>query len=211
MTRGEQADLFATTSLEGRVAGVDEAGRGPLAGPVVAAAVILAAGERIDGLDDSKKLTAARREDLDAVIRRRALGLALAFVEAAEVDRINILQATMRAMREAVLALAPAPERVLVDGNRVPELPMEARAEVRGDGRFACIAAASVIAKVARDRYMCEVDRRYPGYGFAQHKGYGTRVHLQALAQLGATPEHRRSFAPVRALTDPARRSTTSA
>lgn len=211
MSRSVQGDLFAAAPAEGRVAGVDEAGRGPLAGPVVAAAVILDAELRIEGLDDSKKLTASRRDALDEVIRERALAFAVAFVDAPEVDRLNILQATLRAMREAVLALAPAPELVLVDGNRLPELPVKARAEVRGDGRFACIAAASVIAKVARDRYMCEADRRYPGYGFARHKGYGTRAHLQALAQLGVTPEHRRSFSPVSALTGTSRRSTTSA
>jgi ribonuclease HII len=195
-----QAELFETSAEAGHVAGVDEAGRGPLAGPVVAAAVILDSRRPVDGLDDSKKLSAARREALDLAIRDRALAFAVAFTGAAEIDRVNILQATLRTMRQAVVSLSTTPALVLVDGNRCPDLPMAARAEVRGDGRFACIAAASILAKVARDRYMCELDQRYPGYGFRRHKGYGTREHLRALEQLGAIPEHRCSFAPVRAL-----------
>lgn len=194
-----QPPLFASElALDGQgVAGVDEAGRGPLAGPVVAAAVLLDPQRPISGLDDSKKLSERRREQLADCIRESAIAWQVVFVEAGEIDRINILQATLRAMRLAVEQLQPAAREVLIDGNRCPALAIPARAIVGGDGCVASISAASILAKTARDRYMCELDARYPGYGFARHKGYGTAAHLQALAQLGACVEHRRSFAPV--------------
>ena len=197
----ENLDLFTAVDdgdADLHLAGVDEAGRGPLAGPVVAAAVILGRDHGLAGIDDSKKLKAAVREDLEARILRRALACRVIFVPATEVDRINILQATMLAMSRAVAGLALPPALVLVDGNRLPALTVASRAEVRGDERFPCIAAASILAKVARDRYMCALDKRYPGYGFAAHKGYGTRAHLRALERLGVMAEHRLSFAPVR-------------
>ena len=183
---------------EALVAGVDEAGRGPLAGPVVAAAVILGPGVGIPGLDDSKRLSPHRRVELEAEIRERALACAVVRVDAGVIDAINILRATMRAMSEAVARLDPTPQEVLVDGNRCPELPYAARAVVGGDATVAEISAASILAKVARDREMVEMDRRYPGYGFARHKGYGTREHRLALLSKGPTPIHRRTFAPVR-------------
>ncbi|QVL49879.1 MAG: ribonuclease HII [Thiocapsa sp.] len=182
------------------VAGVDEAGRGPLAGPVSAAAVILDPARPIQGLDDSKKLTPARRDALDLEIRERALAWAVAWASAEEIDRINILQASMLAMQRAVAALSIRPRRVLVDGNRCPDVGCEARAVIGGDGLVPSIGAASILAKVARDRLMCELDRTFPGYGFAGHKGYPTRAHIEALRRLGPCPEHRRSFGPVRAL-----------
>ena len=182
----------------GLVAGVDEAGRGPLAGPVVAAAVILDAAAGIEGLADSKRLCAARRADLDREIRERALSFAVARVGADVIDAVNILQATMRAMREAVEGLDLSPDEVLVDGNRCPVLPCPARSVVGGDASIVAISAASILAKVARDREMIEMDSRYPEYGFARHKGYGTRAHLDALLRFGPTPIHRTSFAPVR-------------
>ena len=181
------------------VAGVDEAGRGPLAGPVVAAAVILDPAVRIEGLADSKRLSAGRRAELDREIRARALSFAVARVDAAVIDAVNILQATMQAMREAVDGLDPPPDEVLVDGDRCPALPYPARAVVRGDASVATISAASIIAKVARDREMIEMDHRYPQYGFARHKGYGTHAHRDALLRFGPSPIHRASFAPVRA------------
>ena len=181
------------------VAGVDEAGRGPLAGPVVAAAVILDPAVRIAGLADSKQLSARRREELELEIRERAIGCAVARVDVEVIDSINILQATMQAMREAVGRLHPTPEEVLVDGNRCPVLPCPARSVVKGDRSVAAISAASILAKVARDREMIEMDRRYPVYGFACHKGYGTRAHRDALARFGPSPIHRLSFAPVKA------------
>ncbi len=182
----------------GRVAGVDEAGRGPLAGPVIAAAVILDPLRPIAGLRDSKCLSANRRERLYEEITQHALAWAVGRAEAAEIDRVNILQATLRAMQRAVNALHPCAEHVLVDGNRCPELACPAQAIVRGDSRVAAISAASIIAKVSRDREMIELDARYPGYGLAQHKGYPVKAHLQALEALGPTPQHRQSFAPVR-------------
>ena len=181
------------------VAGVDEAGRGPLAGPVVAAAVILDPAAPIEGLADSKRLSAERRAALDRAIRERALSVAIARVGADVIDAVNILQATMQAMRAAVDGLEPSPDEVLVDGNRCPALPCPARAVVRGDASVAAISAASILAKVARDREMIELDRRYPEYGFARHKGYGTRAHRSALLRYGPSPIHRMSFAPVRA------------
>ena len=192
--RGDAAAVAARK----RTAGVDEAGRGPLAGPVVAAAVILDPARPIPGLGDSKLLSPQRREELDAEIRAGAAGWAIARVDVDVIDAINILEATMQAMREAVARLDPAPECVLVDGNRCPDLSCPVRAVVGGDASVAAIGAASILAKVARDREMVEMDRRYPGYGFARHKGYGTRAHREALFRLGPSPIHRRSFAPVR-------------
>lgn len=182
------------------VAGVDEVGRGPLAGPVVAAAVILDPARPIAGLDDSKRLTAARRVRLDAEIRSHALAFALGRAEAAEVDALNVLQASLLAMQRAVAGLRLPPGHVLVDGNRTPALPVPATAIIGGDGRVLEIAAASILAKVARDAEMIALDALWPGYGFAGHKGYPSQVHLDALRRLGVTPLHRRSFAPVRAL-----------
>ena len=177
-----------------RVAGVDEAGRGPLAGPVAVAAVILHPSRPIDGLDDSKRLTEARRDELAPLIRARALAWQV----------VNIYHATMLGMTRSVQALLPAAERVLVDGNRLPPgLPCKARAVVGGDALEPAIMAASILAKVARDALMTELDRVHPGYGFAAHKGYSTPGHLQALRRLGPCPLHRRSFAPVRACMAP--------
>ncbi len=183
-----------------RVAGVDEVGRGPLAGPVVTAAVILDPARPIDGLADSKALTERRREALFDEIREKALCWALGRAEVEEIDALNILQATMLAMRRAVLALDPAPQHALIDGNRCPELPCSAEAIIKGDGTVAVISAASILAKVSRDREMVALDAQYPGYGLAGHKGYPTRAHMAALAELGVTPIHRKSFAPVRRL-----------
>lgn len=182
------------------VAGVDEVGRGPLCGAVVTAAVILDPSRPIEGLNDSKKLSEARREALFPLIQQQALAWCIARAEVEEIDRLNILQATLLAMQRAVAGLSITPQRVLVDGNRCPKLPMPAAAVVKGDSRVPAIAAASILAKVARDREMGELDLRYPGYGLAKHKGYPTPLHLAALRQLGVTPIHRRSFAPVRAL-----------
>jgi ribonuclease HII len=180
-------------------AGVDEAGRGPLAGPVAAAAVILDPGRPVPGLGDSKTIDAARREVLAGHIRERALAFAVCFVEAPEIDRLNILQATLLAMARSVAALSPAPGLALVDGNRCPEVGCTAHAVVGGDARIDCIGAASILAKVERDARMHELHARYPEYGFDRHKGYPTREHKAVLARLGPTPEHRCSFAPVRA------------
>ena len=185
----------------GRVAGVDEAGRGPLAGPVVAGAVILHPDRPIAGLRDSKKLSAARRDDLYEQICDRALAWATGSASVAEIDAVNILQATMLAMQRAVAGLEPAAEHVLIDGNRCPDLDCPARAIVRGDNLVAAISAASILAKVTRDREMLALDEDYPGYGFASHKGYPSKAHLDALGRLGVLPVHRRSFAPVRRIT----------
>jgi len=183
--------------VNGLIAGVDEAGRGPLAGPVVAAAVILDELQPIKGLADSKKLTARRRELLFDEIRAKALCFAVAQASVQEVDALNILQATLLAMRRAVEGLRLIPKLVLVDGNRLPKLPMRAEAIVKGDALVAAISAASILAKVTRDRWCVEVDQQYPAYGFARHKGYGTALHLAALQAHGACPEHRTSFRPV--------------
>jgi ribonuclease HII len=191
----------------GHVAGIDEVGRGPLAGAVVAAAVILPEGCTIVGLADSKLLTAARREALAERIRNEAVAWALGRAEVEEIDRINILQATFLAMQRAVAALTVQPVHALVDGNQCPRLPCTVQAIVGGDGSVAAISAASIVAKVARDREMVELDGRYPGYGLADHKGYSTAFHLAALERLGPTPIHRRSFAPVRRLLELARDS----
>lgn len=189
------------------VAGVDEAGRGPLAGPVVASAVILDPNDPIAGVDDSKKLTAAARDALAPIIRERALAWAVTLASVAEIDTINILQATMLAMNRALQALHIVPTHIQVDGNRLPSLwgmPNHCTAEavIGGDALIPAISAASILAKVTRDAMMVEYDAAHPGYGFALHKGYSTEVHLQALRTLGPSPIHRRSFAPVRTLLD---------
>ncbi|MBN9365783.1 MAG: ribonuclease HII [Comamonadaceae bacterium] len=181
----------------GLIAGVDEAGRGPLAGPVVAAAVILDDQRPIAGLADSKKLSPARREALFDEIRAHALCCSIAEASVEEIDRLNILQATLLAMRRAVQGLRLKPVMVLVDGNRLPVLDVPAEAIVKGDARVQAISAASILAKVHRDRWCAQLHERYPQYGFAGHKGYGTAAHMAALRAHGACPEHRRTFAPV--------------
>lgn len=180
------------------IAGVDEVGRGPLVGAVVTAAVILDPARPIAGLADSKKLSEKRREALYHEIKANALAWSLGRAEPEEIDRLNILHATMLAMQRAVAGLAIVPDFVLIDGNRCPALPMPSRAVVKGDSLVAEISAASIIAKVTRDREMAELDLLFPQYGFAQHKGYPTALHLERLTQHGATEHHRRSFAPVR-------------
>ncbi len=192
--------LGADWCRPGLVAGVDEAGRGPLAGPVVAAAVILDELRPIKGLRDSKALSPRRREALFDEIRARALCCAIASASAEEIDDLNILQATLLAMRRAVESLRLLPHRVLVDGNRVPVLKMPVAAVVKGDALVQAISAASILAKVHRDRLCLELHERHPQYGFDGHKGYPTAEHLAALRQHGACPAHRRSFAPVRAV-----------
>lgn len=193
------SNTLPTIDMPTLVAGVDEAGRGPLAGPVCVAAVMLDPERPIEGLDDSKRLTPRRREALYPLITERALAWHIVLVDCTEIDRINILQATMQGMREAVAGLSTPPQLALIDGNRVPEeLPCSGRAIVGGDHLVAAISAASILAKVRRDRFMIELDTRYPGYGFAGHKGYGVKAHMDALERLGPCPEHRRSFAPVR-------------
>jgi ribonuclease HII len=182
---------------EGLVCGVDEAGRGPLAGPVVAAAVILDPTRPIEGLDDSKKLSARRRQVLAVEIRAKALAWAVAEASVEEIDCINILQASMLAMQRAVEALGIEPSRALIDGNRCPELCCPAEAIIGGDGKVASIAAASILAKTVRDALMLEMHALYPKYGFDRHMGYPTAVHLKALREHGVTPIHRRSYAPV--------------
>ena len=183
------------------VAGVDEAGRGPLAGPVAAAAVILDPDDIPDGIDDSKARAADAREALFTAIVERALGVGIAFASTTEIDTLNIRQATFLAMRRALAALAVAPAHVLIDGNDLPpHLPCAAGTVVKGDATSLSIAAASILAKVSRDRLMRRLCARYPAYGFGRHNGYGTRRHLAALAEHGPCPAHRRSFAPVRAL-----------
>lgn len=186
------------------VAGVDEAGRGPLAGPVVVAAVILDPARPIRGLDDSKYLSEERRGVLEPRIRERALAFSVIEIEVGEIDRLNIFQATMLGMSRALGALAPEPGLALVDGNHLPkQLRCPARAVVGGDGSEPAISAASILAKVARDRLMVALDAVHPGYGFARHKGYPTPEHLDCLSRLGPCAQHRRSFAPVRALLEP--------
>ncbi len=187
------------------VAGIDEAGRGPLAGPVVVAAVVFdPARPRINGLGDSKQLCARRREQLYGRIVERALAWRIEFVEVEDIDRLNILQATLAGMRRALEAVAHVADHARIDGNRLPPgLPCPAEALVGGDARDRSIMAASILAKVARDRHMCELHMRWPGYGFYEHKGYPTPAHLAALARLGPCPAHRRSFAPVRAAMAP--------
>lgn len=192
-----QLDLLHVTTPE-IVAGVDEAGRGPLAGPVYAAAVILDPARRIHGLADSKQLSERARQRLVLEIRECALAWAVARVDNLEIDRINILNASLSAMTSAVESLQIAPQLALVDGNVCPRLKCEVRAVVRGDATVPAISAASILAKVARDEEMVRMELEYPGYGFARHKGYPTAEHLAALGQLGICPIHRRSFAPVR-------------
>ena len=182
---------------EGLVCGVDEAGRGPLAGPVVAAAVILDSSRPIDGLNDSKKLSAKRREALAEEIRAKALAWAVAEASVDEIDRINILQASLLAMQRAVAGLAINPAKALVDGNQCPDLSCPVEAIVGGDGKIAAIAAASILAKTIRDAGMLELHATYPMYGFDRHMGYPTAVHLKALREHGVSPVHRRSFRPV--------------
>ena len=191
-----QQAAFAWDNV-GLIAGVDEAGRGPLAGPVVAAAVILDDMNPIKGLNDSKKLSPLRREKLYDEIRAKALCCSVAQASVDEIDQLNILQATLLAMRRAVEGLRLKPHKVLVDGNRLPVLEVRAEAIVRGDATVPAISAASILAKVTRDRWCQELDQRYPQYGFAGHKGYGTAEHLAALSAHGACPEHRKTFAPV--------------
>lgn len=180
------------------VAGVDEVGRGPLAGPVVTAAVILDPENPVEGLMDSKKLSEKRREELTVLIKENSLAWSIGRAEVEEIDEINILQATMLAMQRAVSGLSPAPEHVLVDGNRCPKFDCTAEAIIKGDGLVPSISAASIIAKVSRDNEMKELDVLYPGYGLAGHKGYPTKAHRDALIELGVTSIHRRSFGPVR-------------
>ena len=194
--RAEQTALVWDAPA-GLIAGVDEAGRGPLAGPVVAAAVILDDLNPIKGLADSKKLTALKREKLYDEIRAKALCCSIAEASVEEIDALNILQATMLAMRRAVEGLRLKPNKVLVDGNRLPVLDVLAEAIVKGDSKVQAISAASILAKVTRDRWCEQIDHEYPAYGFAKHKGYGTEAHMQALKKHGATPWHRKSFAPV--------------
>ncbi|MHB8387249.1 ribonuclease HII [Metallibacterium sp.] len=196
---GDNTDPFVSATMAAqRIAGVDEAGRGPLAGPVLVAAVILDPARPIVGLADSKTLSPTRREALFEIIRERALAYCIESVEAAEIDRINILQATLTGMARALRGLLPLPELALIDGNRLPTaLPCPARAMVRGDALEPAISAASILAKVSRDRRMLALDTEFPGYGFAAHKGYPVPAHLAALRQLGPCREHRRSFAPV--------------
>jgi ribonuclease HII len=179
-------------------AGVDEAGRGPLAGPVVVAAVILPQRYTLDWLDDSKRLSATKREKLAPQIVTQAIAYNIQFVEVDEIDRVNILQATLNGMQRAVESLEPSPKRALIDGNRAPELSCEVETVIGGDGLIASISAASILAKVYRDRLMLEMHNRYPGYGFDRHKGYPTAQHLEKLSLLGPCPIHRRTFAPVR-------------
>jgi ribonuclease HII len=190
-------------TIEDIVCGVDEAGRGPLAGPVYAAAVILDPMRPIEGLRDSKKLTAERRDELAPLIREHALAWAVAECSHHEIDSINILQATMLAMRRAVEALATVPTIALIDGNRCPQLSMRAHAVVEGDDKVHAISAASILAKTARDAALVSLHALYPQYGFDQHKGYSTPLHMERLREHGPCPVHRRSFAPVRALLEP--------
>jgi ribonuclease HII len=197
----QQAILFETDGLS---AGVDEAGRGSLAGPVVASAVLLNPRAPIDGLADSKKLTEKRRNELAAIIKQQSLAWSVGWADSAEIDAINILYATMLAMRRAIIGLAVTPTKVLVDGNRLPDLNfngimMAGEAIIGGDDKVDVISAASIIAKTTRDHMMCELDRIFPNYEFARHKGYGTTIHCARLQEFGPCYEHRQTFAPVRA------------
>lgn len=203
-------DLFQAEYSGPGLAGVDEVGRGPLAGDVVAAAVILDVARPIVGLRDSKKLTAARREQLARQIMERALAWSVARATVAEIDQINILQASLLAMHRAVQALDPQPSYVLVDGNRLPRWHYASEPVVKGDDRVPAIAAASILAKVQRDRELVELEQQYPGYGFAAHKGYPTAAHLKALQTLGVTPVHRRTFGPVRRMLERAEAGDTT-
>lgn len=184
-------------NLTGLIAGVDEVGRGPLAGPVVTAAVILDPNNPIEGLADSKKLTEKRREILEPIIKQQALAWSVGRAEPEEIDQLNILQATLLAMKRAVEGLSLVPAHALVDGNQAPQLRCPVTTIIKGDQTEPAIAAASIIAKVSRDREMILMERHFPGYGFAQHKGYPTKMHQEALMRLGVTDIHRRSFRPV--------------
>lgn len=179
------------------IAGVDEVGRGPLAGAVVTAAVILPEEHSIHGLADSKKLSEKKRNQLFSIIQEQAIDFAYGRCEREEIDELNILQATFKAMQRAVAGLKIKPEKVLVDGNHAPDFGIPAESIIQGDGLIECISAASILAKVTRDSEMLEYEEQYPGYGFAKHKGYPTKQHLEALDKLGITPIHRRSFSPV--------------
>ena len=190
--------MAMNSQLIKHIAGVDEVGRGPLAGPVVAAAVILDPEHPIEGLADSKALSEKKRQLLDEQIRSTALAWAIGRAEVEEIDQINILQASLLAMRRAVLSLRPQAEHALVDGNRCPDLPCSCEAIIKGDQTVKVISAASIIAKVYRDAEMVEMDALYPGYGFVKHKGYPTKLHMESLKELGVTPIHRRSFGPVK-------------
>lgn len=196
----QSLDLFADDDWPALTAGVDEVGRGPLCGDVVTAAVILDPKRPIEGLNDSKKLTEKRRDALFDQIRERALSFCIARASVEEIDQLNILQASLLAMKRAVEGLPIQPELVLVDGNRLPRWDYRSEAVVKGDSRVEAIAAASILAKVTRDREMKALDTQYPGYGLAGHKGYPTAAHLDALKRLGVTAIHRRSYAPVQAL-----------
>ena len=193
--------MNSNPSIDTRLtAGVDEAGRGPLAGPVIAAAVILNEDHMIDGLADSKKLSPVKREGLAQQIHRYAIAWAIGRAEASEIDRLNILQASLLAMQRAVNALDIIPDMVLIDGLQVPEINCPCRAIVRGDASVPAISAASILAKVYRDNEMTGFEKKYPGYGFAKHKGYPTKDHILAIRKLGVTPIHRTTFAPVRTI-----------
>ena len=194
----QSACVFSGADQQALIAGVDEVGCGALAGPVYAASVILAPAAQALPIKDSKQLSPAARAKLATLIRASAIAWSVAHAEAAEIDRLNILQATLLAMQRAVAALAVRPAKVLVDGNHCPLLPMPAQAIVRGDAQVDAIAAASILAKVTRDGVMAALEQQHPGYGFARHKGYATAIHRAALHRLGPCPLHRRSFAPVR-------------
>lgn len=198
MSDSSQNEIDVIPAAYERVAGVDEVGRGPLAGPVVAAAVILDPQRPIHGLMDSKKLTEKRREELSVIIKQQALAWSIGRAEVEEIDQINILQASLLAMQRAVEALSTQPEMALVDGNKLPVLGCPAEAIIKGDSKIPVISAASIIAKVARDNEMLALDEQYPGYGLARHKGYPTKLHMQALAELGVSPIHRLSYKPVK-------------
>ena len=198
----QQANLFQS---DGILAGVDEAGRGPLAGPVVASAVVLDPRSPLEGLADSKKLTAIRRDNLAIEIKRHAIAWSVAWADPAEIDAINILAATMLAMRRAILGLSVTPAHVLIDGNRLPDLRFDQHlidgdAIIGGDDTIPAISAASIIAKTTRDQMMVALDKIYPRYEFARHKGYGTEIHREKLREFGPCSLHRRTFAPVRAV-----------
>lgn len=191
-------DVFECGYQGSLLAGVDEVGRGPLAGAVVAAAVILDPSSPIEGLNDSKKLTEKKRERLCEEIKEKALSWALGRAEVEEIDEINILQASLLAMKRAIEALPVTPEYALIDGNKCPDITISCEAVIKGDSRVAAISAASILAKVSRDHEMVELDQQYPGYGLAKHKGYPTAAHMSALKALGVTIIHRKSFRPVR-------------
>ena len=204
-----ELSLFADEDFDSApslVAGVDEAGRGPLAGPVCAAAVILDPARPIEGLNDSKKLSAKQRDALEPLIKERALAWCVAWGSVEEIDEINILQSTMATMRRAVEGLSTKPDSLIIDGTKVPQgLTMPAVAQPKADGTYEAVAAASILAKTARDRLLTEYETLYPGYGFAQHAGYGTALHLEAIERLGVTPVHRKTFNPIKTMIEEGR------